>query len=235
MLQQRARNARRKVLVGIAAFVAAVGAHAQLIVNGGFEEPAFADSGSHYVRTNGTELTGWSSYSGNGGTVLFNSAFMPVAEGKQAVEIESTGDWISQGFATVAGAHYRLSFELSAYTTYGGPGAGSTVCPCASWIDVGIDSAWTTFAGSSVGYSLHTLDFIADSSFTTLTFKNAIDRSEWRNYPHLDNVAVDEIFEERAQLRVAAPIPEPETYALVLGGLALLRLRTARASRSRRA
>jgi hypothetical protein len=225
---QRA-NLRRKVAIAVAAFAATAGAQAQLIVNGGFEDPAFVDNGSHYVRMNGAELTGWSLHSVHGGNVLFDSGFSPVGGGAQAVELEAS-DWISQSFATVAGSHYRLSFDLSAYTGYGGPAPGSTLCPCASWIDVGIDATWTTFAGSSAGYTPEALDFVADSSSTTLTFRNAVPMDQWRNYPHLDNVAVEQVFEE-TQLRITTAVPEPETYALLLAGLALLRLRKGRAGR----
>ncbi len=225
-------NVHRKFLFALTVFAAATGARAQLVVNGGFENPTFVDNAWHFVHTNGTQLTGWSSYSSNGGPVLFNGGFMPVAEGKQAVELEVPGDWISQTFETTAGANYRLSFDLSAYTNYGGPGMGNALCPCESLVDVGVGSMWTTFVGSSDGYSSHTLDFTADSSSTALTFMNPISPAAFGNYPHLDNVSVY-LMSDGPSLRQTAPIPEPETYALFLAGLAFLRWRTAHKSSAR--
>jgi len=227
---QRAKNLRRTVAIATVAVGATFGAHAQLIVNGGFEDPAFVDNGSHYTMTNGGQLTGWTSSSVNGGVVLFDAGFAPVGGGLQAVELEAS-DSISQSFATLIGAHYRVSFELSAYPFYGGAAPGTTLCPCDSWVDVGIGTSWSTVAGSSVGYTLETLDFVADASSTTLTFRNAISPDKWRNYPHLDNVAVARVFEDGPQLRITTAVPEPETYALLIAGLALLRVRATKRSR----
>ena len=80
-----------------------------LLVDGGFEIASIPD-GSPYVYLTGTQLTGWTTFSSRSGTVLFNTGYMPVAEGSHAVEIEVPGDSISQTFATVAGASYRVSF-----------------------------------------------------------------------------------------------------------------------------
>ena len=218
----RSTYLRRRILPAVALCAAAGGASAQTIVNGGFEDPAFADNAWHFVYTTGTQLTGWSQHATNG-TVLFKGGYMPVAEGQQAVQLEAPGDWISQSFATVAGEHYQLSFELSAY------GTGRPWCPCTSIVEVGIDSTWTTFSGSSEGYSFETLAFTAGSDSTTLTFRNPAEPSAYGNYPQLDDVSVVQLWNE-TPLRIAAPVPEPETYALLAGGLVLLRWRTARRS-----
>jgi hypothetical protein len=188
------------------------GAQANLLVNGSFEAPVFVDNPGHFVHLTGTDLTGWSTFSTFAGTVLFNSLYDPVSEGNQAVQIEVPGDSISQSFATTIGASYELSFDLSAYSGYGGPGLGSAPCPCASILDVSVGPASASFASSSAGYLTFTLDFVANAATTTLTFLNPSIPAAIGNYPHIDNVSI---------LQTPA-IPEPETYALMVAGLGAL-------------
>ena len=134
-------------------------------------------------------------------TVLFNNAYMPVAEGSHAVQIEMPGDSIIQTFDTVAGASYRVSFEMSAYTAYGGPGLGAAPCPCTSIVEVSAGSAYALLAASSAGYSVQTFDFEATASFTTLTFKNPSLPSAPGNFPHLDDVSVARLFDQGSAFR----------------------------------
>jgi hypothetical protein len=207
-------------LASAALTVAAGAAHANLLVNGSFEDPVFPDNNLHYVHLLDGELPGWTSFSTYAGTVLFNTGYDPVTDGTQAVQIEVPGDYISQSFVTTVGEHYRLSFDLSAFSGYGGPGLGFAHCPCQSILDVTVGAASATFTSSSLGFVSETLDFVADSSTTTLRLMNPSTPSAYGNYPHLDNVSV-------------VAIPEPEMYALMVAGLGLLaavarrRMRTA--------
>ena len=201
----------RGLFVGVSMLAAVGCAHANLLVNGSFEEPTFPDNGSHYVHLTGTELTGWTSSSTYLGTVLFNSSYDPVTDGQQAVQIEVPGDSISQSFATVIGMQYTLSFDMLAYTGYGGPGRGGAPCPCMSILDVSVGPTSATLGSSSAGYVTQTLDFTADASTTTLTLMNPSVPAGIGNYPEVDNVSV-------------VVVPEPETYALMLAGLGALGL-----------
>jgi hypothetical protein len=189
-----------------------------LLVNGGFEEPLVPDH-APYVHLNGTELTGWSSFSNYRGTVLFSaSQYDPVSEGAQAVQVEVPGDWISQSFATVIGQNYRVSFDQSAYTFYGGPGLGFHSCPCESILEVIAGPVSGTFTGSSAGYVSHNMSFKAYSPVTTVKFQNPALPAGWGNYPHLDNVVVE-------------AVPEPSSLLFLIVALAVLGLR-ARSSAS---
>ena len=80
------------VTVAVLLIVAGSNSHASLLTNGGFEEPAFVDDGSHYVkRDTGAVLTGWTTISipgPNQGTVIFNTLYDAVSEGNQAIQIE---------------------------------------------------------------------------------------------------------------------------------------------------
>lgn len=166
-------------------------AQASLIVNGGFEEPVVI---SPYVHRNGDQLPGWTLFSTYRGTVHFDTSYDPVSEGSQAVQIEVPGDWISQRFATVIGRDYTVSFDLSAYSVYGGPPWGTPCAPtCSSDLGVTVGTIYEEFTGSSAGYSTNTLQFTADSSATTLKFENLGVLNVWGNYPHLDNVSVNAV------------------------------------------
>ncbi|MGZ8253720.1 MAG: DUF642 domain-containing protein, partial [Burkholderiaceae bacterium] len=156
-------NSFRRLFIGVSMLASIGSAQAQLIIDGGFEVPAVTDPGVTWVGLPGAGLTGWTSFSSLRGAILFIDPFSPVSEGKQAVELEVPGDSISQSFATVAGATYRLSFDLSAYKYQGGPGLGSAPCPCASVVDVSVSSAFATFWGNNESYEAQSLDFTADS------------------------------------------------------------------------
>jgi hypothetical protein len=195
-------------LVSAALSVMAGTARANLLVNGSFEDPAFP-ADAIYIHLLDGELPGWTSFSTYRGTVLFSTVYDPVTDGAQAVQIEVPGDYISQNFSTTVGAHYRLSLDLSAYSGYGGPGLGRAPCPCESLLDVSVGGSTATFASSSLGFVSETLDFVADSSTTTVQLMNPSIPSAYGNYPHIDNVSV-------------VAIPEPETYALMAAGIGLL-------------
>ena len=177
--------------------------YANLIVNGSFENPVYSGT---YEHLGPTELPGWSTFSSYSGTVLFTTAYNPVSDGNQAVQIEVPGDWISQDFATVVGAQYELTFDLMAYTGYGGPGLGYAPCPCITLLDVNVGPISTTVESTSAGYQTETLDFTAISPTTTLTFTNPSSPPGWGNYPELDNVSVVEV----------SAVPEPATLVLLI-------------------
>jgi uncharacterized protein DUF642/PEP-CTERM motif-containing protein len=210
---------RRPWLIAAALSCAMGSAQADpVLVDGGFETASIA-VGRSFVYLTGTQLTGWTSFSSFGGTVLFNNAYMPVGEGSHAVQIEMPGDSISQTFDTVRGTAYRVSFEMSAYTAYGGPGLGAAPCPCTSILEVSAGSVDALFAASSIGYSFQTFDFEADASFATLTFKNPSLPSAYGNFPHLDDVSIVVLSDRNERISTVTAVPEPETYALMLAGL----------------
>jgi len=179
-----------KLILGTSILLlASVQANASLIVNGSFEDPTIVGP---YEHRNGDELTGWTLFSTYKGTVHFDTDYAPVSEGSQAVQIEVPGDWISQSFDTVVGQEYKVSFDLSAFPVYGGPNLGREPCApfCLSVLGVTAGSASGVFSGISVAYLTHALLFTADSTTSTVKFKNLYDGDGWGNYPHLDNVSV---------------------------------------------
>lgn len=173
-------------------------AQANLIINGGFEEPIVisvsSDPLDHWERRYGTELTGWTT---PGGVVQFDSLYSPVTDGNQAVQLERPNASINQSFATVAGQTYQVSFDLSAF----GVGYGYV-----STLGVSIGPVTQAFSGSYLSYAHHAIEFSADAATTTLEFKNI---GADGTYPHIDSVSVSGV----------APVPVPATFWLFGSGL----------------
>ena len=111
---------------------------------------------------------------------------------------------VTQTIATTAGATYTLSFDLGGSTFWGRPDA--LVASAA-----GTSATFTTGAPSAKtpnnDWYHETMQFTATSASTLITLQGAAGF----NYIGLDNVSVD---------AVTAAVPEPETWALMLAGLA---------------
>lgn len=150
---------------------------ANLLVNGSFELPVISQPNPWEYRTGGT-VAPWVINTTLRGVVQFNSGYKPVSEGHQAVQIETTGDTISQSFPTTPGRQYELGFDLASYDSSGGV------------MTVTAGGASGTFTANGPTYTRHTLTFTAGSSQSTLTFANS--GVAQVSYPHLDNVSVTE-------------------------------------------
>lgn len=151
-------------------FIFAFGsAHANLIINGGFElkptgSPLGGGSGWNYY--NADSIIGW-----QGDNIELWSGRNPAAyEGQYHAELNAhganTGNWsISQTFATTAGTNYELVF---AYSARRGDKSSSneafavTVDNAAFNISDHVTNDWFIFTGH----------FVADDDFATLTFSS---------------------------------------------------------------
>ena len=170
----------------LVALAAPFTAHANLIQNGGFETPPVNGSPNYNYRT-GTDLDGWVISSAYRGVVQFGSGYRPVGGGLYSVQIESgingpnggPGDSISQAFATIIGAIYRVTFDLSAYDAGGAS------------LAVSVGGTPLLFSGTNSGYTTHTFLFTASSLATTLSFTNVGQYGV--SYPHLDNIDVERV------------------------------------------
>jgi hypothetical protein len=191
------------IAFALAAFSAS-NASADLIVNGGFEDPVIANNSFSYLPS----IPGWTLASGPAIEIQNHVAGSPFA-GQQFVELDSSANSsMYQDLTTVAGQTYRLSFVYSPR-----PGVAES--------SNGIDVQWD---GSDLGvikqtgighpdtvWTLHSFDLLATSSTTRLQF-TAVGTSDSLG-GYLDAVSVN-------------AVPEPSVLALSgIAGLGCLAVR----------
>lgn len=172
-----------------------------LIVNGSFESIAQGDN-SWSIYGNG-QLDGWKV--GKYGVEVRDSVAGEAFDGENFVELDTTrNSWISQSFATVIGQTYTVSY---AYAPRNGVSKNSNAL--GAFID-GVRLDRQAAAGVSPdAWDIYSFDFVAGKASTTLKFA-ALGKSD--SYGgSLDAVAV-----------TAAPVPEPETWAMLLAGVAFV-------------
>ncbi len=128
--------------------------------------------------------------------------------------VASIGEGLGQTFASLIGATYRLTFGLS------GENLGSSV----ETVRVTAGDALMDFALTPTGtgvftraFNAETFLFNATAATTTLSFVlQAIAGSPGNNDPMFDAVSV-----ELVSVPVV-PVPEPESWALMLAGLGVV-------------
>lgn len=198
------------LLLGLAATLALpTAAQAATFMNGDFETGS--NPGSYFLRlgTDSTALTGWTITSGN---VELKGGYWEAGSGGRSIDLNgSMMGAIAQTFDTVAGMTYNVDF-LMAGNPEGGP-AVKTMKVAATGNDGQIFSFDNTgFSKADMGWTNYTYSFTALSDVTTLSFAS-LTESPWTG-PALDNVRVTALS--------ALPVPEPTTWALMMGGFALI-------------
>ena len=170
---------------------------ANLIVNGGFEDPLVTNSGPPpglgFDYLSGNQIPGWTITSNH--EPLFNTSYNPVGGGSQALQLESLSP-VLQSFGTSAGQLYQLSFDLAAYNM-------NDVAVQIAPLEIIVDGLTANLVGTDAAYVTHTLLFTATGPSTTLSFRNA--GAFGVNFPQIDDVSV---------VAVGA-VPEPGSLALL--------------------
>jgi len=180
-----------------------------LIHNGGFESPVQA-SGTWAIYDN---IADWNTLAGVGVEVR-NNVVGSAHSGNNFVELDSVSNgWIAQSFATIEGQDYNLSFW---YSPRAGQKANTNGIEAYINDDLQLSLTSTGVGHSGNTWSLHSLTFTAGAGpLTTLSFFAAGNSDSLGG--SLDDVSV-------------TAVPEPETYALLLGGLALVGFTTRKRS-----
>lgn len=201
--------------VVLAAALALGGNQAQadtnLLVNGGFESPYISyvalGPGSTYIQGWTTVLSGveffdataWGGGAPGAGKMVNNLA--------NYVYLTSGG--LEQTIATVAGQEYDLTFYAGNTLSSGRDGTGI--------VKLTIDGVTTDYATAvattgAMAWKEITHSFVAASASTTVRFWN--DQNPFAHFAIIDGIGA----------APAAPVPEPGTWAMLLGGLGLLAL-----------
>lgn len=198
-------------LLAIAGFAIAGQASAtvNLVVNGSFENAPGLGLNSWTVYA-GSSLPGWTSTSGAGIEVQSGVAGQ-AADGHNLVELDSHNNsnmW--QDIATVAGHEYEFSFAYS-----GRPGVSAASNRVGySFGDI-VGSITAKGSSATVWNYQPFATFVATASTTRLSFWAMGNSDSLGGY--VDDVSVTDL---------TAPVPEPETYAML--GLGLLAVGIAR-------
>jgi hypothetical protein len=194
---------RQLLSVATALLFSAGGAHAaNLFENGSFESPGSA--GNSILPGGSTFVTGWTTVLN--GVEYFNATgYGGAADGVMIVDlahyIYSAGG-IEQTVDTVAGATYDVAFSAGNYLGFGRTGTGVVKVT----ID-GVTQAFDTAVATTgtIAWKEISFEFVATQSETTIRFWN--DQNANQYFAFIDGVGV------------TPAVPEPETWALLAGGL----------------
>ena len=195
---------------------------ANLITNGGFENVTtftpdgnvvdgdvqyVGDRSSNRPSNNGVEvpLAGWTTHTSDRGIIIFKDGYgtNTAAGGIYAIQLENSGDTISQYVATVAGHQYELSYDLSAY------GAVNET-NWTGWLQIRFNGIVQPDAYSPVvsnsDWEHQVYDFTASTNGMDLLF--------WSlgQYPQLDNISLIDVTPQ--------VVPEPGSLALFAAAFA---------------
>jgi len=198
-------------LLALLAPLAAAPAHANLLVNGSFESGAFVNQGNDTMSLNAgsTVISGWTVVTDTTAWIGPSNPFgLHANDGSFFLDLTNyeTGApfaGVSQVVATIPGAVYSLSFDLGSSTFWGRP---DSLTASAAGTSTNFAAPLT---GTNNDWQHETMNFTAIGATTTVTLQGATGVA----YIGLDNASVDLV-----SLPVDA-VPEPETWALFVGGL----------------
>ncbi len=180
-------------------------ASANILVNGSFEQAANLNTNST-LAAGATNLTGWTVV-GGGNLIWCNSGpycARPANDGAYSLDLTGLTNvapyaGVRQTVATQVGTAYELQFAIA---------GRSDSAPIALLAQAGDTAA--TFSNAGAAWQTKTLSFVASTASTSITL-SGVSAGGTGLMLALDNVSL-----------VAAPVPEPGTWALMLGGVAAL-------------
>jgi hypothetical protein len=215
-----------KFIAGVfaCAVLALPAANAATITNGSFETPVVTPGTFTLFNVGSSGLTGWTVVGPAGTDVATvsttfsqNGVTFQAQDGVQWLDLtglnSNNAEGVAQAVSTTAGNRYQLSYFIG--NTTGGGIFGTT-----STVNVQVNGVQTfsdvnaAVSPTAQNWLQVTHTFVASGPSTMLTFLNGDPASD--NDNGLDNIAILDLGP------AVGAVPEPETYALLLGGLALL-------------
>jgi hypothetical protein len=201
--------------------LAAVDAHANLITNGSFENTnnTFVGDGNRVdqLASGSPVIPGWTTTNGVPTAWIQNGNPYGISAADGLFFLDLTGYFdvgtyggVTQSFATVVGTNYVATFDLG----YGG-NSGFFGGPVSVRATAGGSSGTFTSATGTPNpavWNLETFNFTATSTLTQLSIIGL--STAGGEYIGLDNVDVE--------VAGVGAVPEPGTYALLLGSIGLL-------------
>lgn len=193
---------------------------ANLVANGSFETPDIRAGGVYVLHTAGsTAITGWTVLGAPGEDIQHTPDSylgLQASDGHQWLDLTGVYGYDkgvrSDTFATTLGATYRVSFDIGNYMPFGRSTVGVSINGGAEQLFANTSLAdnpkapmnWATFG----------FDWIADGTAAQLAFLGRANGDLGNNAViGLDNVGFE---------LVKPPVPEPQTWALLLAGLSLV-------------
>jgi choice-of-anchor C domain-containing protein len=220
---------RALLMASAIALIPASASAADLIVNGGFENPYVASSCCSTVPS--ASLPGWTIPTGNVNVVngTFSSSAGNLAfEGSQYLDLVGEGGVgsLAQSFNTTVGQAYSLSFAFS-HNLFAGLSSASASLSVGDWSDV---ITHTGGSNADLAWQNYTHSFVATDTTTTLNFTNLTGAGN-------EGVFLDAVSVNAAGINPTGAVPEPSTWAMMLLGFGAvgfsLRRRKAQAPRLR--
>lgn len=201
------------------ALAAGTNAHANLLVNGSFEQGAFVNQGfqTMSLAPGSTVITGWTVVTDTTAWINVGNPFgLTASEGSRFLDLTNYSAGapfagVAQTFATLAGATYTLTFDLGGSNAWGRP--DGLIASAAGASQVFTTGPASTTTPSNDWYQ-ESMNFVATGASTTLTLQGNLGF----NYIGVDNVSV--VLASDPSTPPVAAVPEPSSWALMLAGLA---------------
>ncbi len=207
------------VVVVVAALAAS--AQASIVVNGSFEDAAMGysvppDGGFTTLYGGSTAIDGWQVIDGS---VDWINGYWQAADGTKSLDLAglSDGGVLANTVTTVVGQEYTLTFAMAGNPDDNGDALQRTKQMLVTVDDVAAEVFTfdtTNRTRSDMGWTWHSIAFVADSESTILKFENIPGLNPAYYGAALDAVSID-------------PVPEPATLLVwsILGAASWLGMR----------